>query len=49
MNTPNHTDDQRALEAATHAGARLDWLESEAIHILREAAAESRQPALLDS
>jgi sulfate adenylyltransferase subunit 2 len=49
MNTPNHTDDQHALAAATLAGARLDWLESEAIHILREAAAESRQPALLFS
>ena len=49
MNTPNHTDDQRGLAAATPAGARLDWLESEAIHILREAAAESQQPALLFS
>ncbi|MGH8629959.1 MAG: phosphoadenosine phosphosulfate reductase family protein, partial [Burkholderiales bacterium] len=36
---------QRSRDRITH----LDWLESEAIHILREVAAECRNPALLFS
>ena len=49
MNARVHADALRVQEAAKGASARLDWLESEAIHILREAAAECRTPALLFS
>ncbi|MGV3654313.1 MAG: phosphoadenosine phosphosulfate reductase family protein, partial [Noviherbaspirillum sp.] len=34
---------------ATASDAHLDWLESEAIHIMREVAAECANPALLFS
>ncbi len=46
---PTDTLDLRSPGAQADANARLDWLESEAIHILREAAAECRRPALLFS
>ncbi len=49
MNARADADALRARDAALEADARLNWLESEAIHILREAAAESRAPALLFS
>jgi sulfate adenylyltransferase subunit 2 len=49
MNARAHADELRVREASHGASARLDWLESEAIHILREAAAECRMPALLFS
>jgi 3'-phosphoadenosine 5'-phosphosulfate sulfotransferase (PAPS reductase)/FAD synthetase len=49
MNARAHADALRVREASHGASARLDWLESEAIHILREAAAECRMPALLFS
>jgi len=40
----------RAIAPAQAAGlAHLDWLESEAIHIMREVVAETRNPALLFS
>ena len=40
----------RAIVPAQAAGlAHLDWLESEAIHIMREVVAETRNPALLFS
>jgi sulfate adenylyltransferase subunit 2 len=35
--------------ATAHAFSHLDWLESEAIHIMREVVAETRNPALLFS
>ena len=38
-----------ALAGGAAARSHLDWLESEAIHILREVAAECRNPALLFS
>jgi sulfate adenylyltransferase subunit 2 len=37
------------LEIIEESSSRIDWLESEAIHILREVAAECRNPALLFS
>ena len=37
------------FDTAIHGGSHLDWLESEAIHIMREVAAECRNPALLFS
>ena len=43
----------RALETGAYSGAKLNehlrWLESEAIHIMREVVAEARNPALLFS
>ena len=38
-----------ALAGSAVARSHLDWLESEAIHVLREVAAECRNPALLFS
>jgi len=49
MNAPVNADALRVRQSQLGSKARLDWLESEAIHILREAAAECRQPALLFS
>ena len=42
-------DTAHTFDAAIHGGSHLDWLESEAIHIMREVAAECRNPALLFS
>ena len=41
--------DVLALAARPYALSHLDWLESESIHILREVAAEAKNPALLFS
>src|SRR5262245_62826209 len=46
------TSEARILDDASDAYVRhghLDWLESEAVHILREVAGECRSPALLFS
>ena len=43
----NTVADQSVLDAASNR--HLDWLESEAIHIMREVAAECTRPALLFS
>jgi sulfate adenylyltransferase subunit 2 len=40
---------QEILAGAGNALSHLDWLESEAIHIMREVVAETRNPALLFS
>ena len=44
---PRHLAD--LLEARAPDLSHLDWLESEAVHIMREVAAEARNPALLFS
>jgi sulfate adenylyltransferase subunit 2 len=41
--------DEARLAPATKPFSHLDWLESEAIHIMREVVAETRNPALLFS
>lgn len=46
MNSPHHPVQPGINAASNH---HLDWLESEAIHILREVAAECRNPVLLFS
>jgi sulfate adenylyltransferase subunit 2 len=45
----NDTVREEILAGAGSALAHLDWLESEAIHIMREVVAETRNPALLFS
>jgi sulfate adenylyltransferase subunit 2 len=42
-------DTAHTFDTAIHGDSHLDWLESEAIHIMREVAAECRNPALLFS
>jgi sulfate adenylyltransferase subunit 2 len=49
LDTARRYDDVQRLDTAIHGGSHLDWLESEAIHIMREVAAECRNPALLFS
>ena len=42
-------DTAHAHDTVLHGGSHLDWLESEAIHIMREVAAECSNPVLLFS
>jgi len=45
----DEAQDRRARTVADTALSHLDWLESEAIHIMREVVAETRNPTLLFS
>ncbi len=49
LDTARRYDNAQLHDTAIHGGSHLDWLESEAIHIMREVAAECRNPALLFS
>ena len=49
LDTAQRFDNVQLYDTALHGGSHLDWLESEAIHIMREVAAECRNPALLFS
>ena len=49
LDTAQRFDNVQLHDTALHGGSHLDWLESEAIHIMREVAAECRNPALLFS
>ena len=49
LDTAHRYDSVQQHDTALHGGSHLDWLESEAIHIMREVAAECRNPALLFS
>ena len=49
MNSPNRKSSQTAETSRRHGLDHLDWLEAEAIHIMREVAGQCSNPALLFS